>query len=131
MQQQRILLQTKEFHLVLARRHNLAIDHMRARLHAVIGAKLGERLQRRGVELAVDVRRGDKGAAALLLNQIAVGTQFLDGAAHRNAAHLVLFGKLKFGRNTLLGCINTFLDRILDFVVNLLVKRCIFGCGHI
>lgn len=104
---------------------------MRARLHAVIGAKLGERLQRRGVELAVDVRRGDKGAAALLLNQIAVGTQFLDGTAHRNTAHLVLFGKLKLGRNALLGCINPFLDCILDLVINLLVKRCIFGCGHI
>ena len=42
-----------------------------------------------------------------------------------------LLGQLKLGRNTLLGCINTFLDRILDFVVNLLVKRCIFGRRHI
>ena len=100
-------------------------------LHAVAGTQRGKRLQRRGVKLAVDVRRGDKGATALLLNQVAIGAQLLDGAAHRNAAHLVLLGKLELGRNTLLGCINTFLDRILDFVVNLLVKRCIFGRWHI
>lgn len=104
---------------------------MCTRLHVIVGTQRGKRLQRRGVELAVDVRRGDKGAAALLLNQVAIGAQLLNGATHRNAAYLVLLGKLKLGRDTLLGCINTFLDRILDFVVNLLVKWCIFGCGHI
>jgi hypothetical protein len=83
------------------------------------------------MELAVDVRRGNKGAATLLLNQVAIGAQLLDGAAHRNAAHLVLLGKLKLGRDALLRCINTFLDRFLDLVVNLLVKRCIFGRWHI
>ena len=83
------------------------------------------------MKLAVDVRRGDKRATALLFNQIAIGTQLLYGAAHRNTAHLVLLGKLKLGRDTLLGCINTLLDRILDFVVNLLVQRRIFGCRHI
>ena len=83
------------------------------------------------MELTIDVRCGNKGAAALLLNQVAIGAQLLDGATHRNAAHVVLFGKLELGRNTLLGCINTFLDRIFDFVINLLVKRCIFGCRHI
>ena len=83
------------------------------------------------MELTIDVRRGNKGATALLLNQVAIGAQLLDGAAHRNSAHLVLLGKLKLGRNTLLGCINTFLDRVLDFVVNLLVKWCIFGRRHI
>ena len=83
------------------------------------------------MELAIDVRRGDKGAAALLLNQVAIGAQLLDGATHRNAAHLVLLGKLKLGRDALLRCINTFLDRFLDLVVNLLVKRCIFGRWHI
>ena len=83
------------------------------------------------MELAIDMRRGNKGATALLLNQVAIGAELLDGAAHGNTAHLILVGKLKLGRDTLLGCINTFLDRILDFVVNLLVKRCIFGRGHI
>ena len=83
------------------------------------------------MELTIDVRRGDKGAAALLLNQVTIGAQLLDSAAHRNTAHFVLLDKLKLGRNTLLGRINTFLDRILDFVVNLLVKRCIFGRRHI
>ena len=92
MQQQRVLLQAKELHLVLTCRHNLAIDHMCARLHAIIGTQRGKRLQRRSVELAVDVRRGNKGAAALLLNQVAIGAQLLDGAAHRNAAHVVLLG---------------------------------------
>ena len=43
-------------------------------------------------ELTIDVRRGDKGTTALLLNQVAVGAQLLDGAAHRNAAHVVLLG---------------------------------------
>lgn len=104
---------------------------MRARLHAIIGTQRGKRLQRRGVKLAIDVRRGNKGATALLLNQVAIRAQLLDGAAHRNSAHLVLLGQLKLGRNTLLGRINTFLDRILDFVVNLLVKRCIFRRRHI
>ena len=130
-QQQRVLLQAKELHLVLTCRHNLAIDHMCARLHAIVGTQRSKRLQRRSVKLAIDVRRRNKGAAALLLNQVAIGAQFLNGAAHRNAAHLVLFGKLKFGRDALLRCINTFLDCILDFVVNLLVKRCVFRCGHI
>ena len=37
MQQQRVLLQAKELHLVLTRRHNLAINHVRAGLHAVVG----------------------------------------------------------------------------------------------
>ena len=65
---------------------------MRTGLHAIVGTQRGKRLQRRGVELTVDVRRGNKGATALLLNQVAIGTQLLDGAAHRNAAHLVLLG---------------------------------------
>ena len=92
MQQQRILLQAKELHLVLTRWNNLAIDHMRTSLHAIVGTQRGKRLQRRGVELAVDVRRGNKGAAALLLNQVAIGAQLLDGTTHRYAAHLVLLG---------------------------------------
>ena len=83
------------------------------------------------MELAVDVRRGDKGAAALLLNQVAIGAQLLNGATHRNTAHLILLGKLELRRDALLGCINTLLDRVPNLVVNLLVKRCIFRCGHI
>ena len=92
MEQQRILLQAKELHLVLARRNDLAIDHMCTGLHAVVGTQRGKRLQRRGMELTIDVRRGNKGAAALLLNQVAIGAQLLDGAAHRNSAHVVLLG---------------------------------------
>ena len=76
----------------MARRNDLAIDHVRTGLHAVAGTQRGKRLQRRGMELTIDVRRGNKGAAALLLNQVAIGAQLLDGATHRNSAHVVLLG---------------------------------------
>lgn len=83
------------------------------------------------MELTIDVRSGNKRTAALLFNQISVGAQLLNSATHRDAAHLVLLGKLKLGWNALLRCIDTLFDRIFDFIVNLLVKRCIFRRRHI
>ena len=57
MQQQRILLQAKELHLVLARRNDLAIDHVRTGLHAVVPLILTINSHIQGIDLRMIIQQ--------------------------------------------------------------------------
>ena len=72
---------TKELKLMRTCRHDLCVNHMSPGNDTVVYARVSETLRALCLgELTFNSRASYEGAAALLLNQITVRTQVLDGS---------------------------------------------------